>query len=60
MSRDSQTDASRTGTDVPGRAAFMYDCPEPISTIWEEKQALKDTEPTSGTRGACDIPVAES
>lgn len=59
MSRDSQSDSSRTGKNVPGREAFMYDTPRPIQTLWDEKQAYKDTDPTAGTRGASDIPVAE-
>lgn len=56
LGRDAQSDTSRTGKDVPGREARMYDFPPPSLTLMDAKRENPDN---GGTRGAADIPVAE-
>lgn len=60
MSRDSQSDISRTGKGLKSREEWLIDPPKPLETLMDEKRAYRGEKPTAGTRGAADIPVAEN
>lgn len=59
MSRDSQTDSSRTGKDRKSRESFMRDVPFAPGTVWDrKKQDKKMGLRGSETRGASDVRAA--